>query len=198
MNDNTNLKVGDLVVGNSDPSKSVYTSTGAKITDGVRLAGDHEAVSAMRDRIIKEATAMGGQVTKPHQETGGRSKKQKVKKNEYSNATEIPLWPITEEVNAIFDEESTAIAPTALETVIFENDFGKIRTKVETILDHEQAMLLIFSSDDEVVFEPKVGETLKFYRNKIPQLVYYPGVIFEWTDGVKRAMILFKKEEENE
>jgi hypothetical protein len=197
MNDNTNLKVGDLVVGNSDPSKSVYTSTGAKITDGVHLAGDHEAVVAMRNRIIKEAQAMGGEVVSPPQGVKGKIKKQKVKKKEYTNTGEIPLWPITQEINSVVEEQPSPVQ-TTLETVIFENDFGKIRAKVETVIDHEQAMMLIFSSDDEVVFEPKVGETLKFYRNKIPQLVYYPGVIFEWTDGVKRAMILFKKEEENE
>ena len=197
MNDNTNLKVGDLVVGNSDPSKSVYTSTGAKITDGVHLAGDHEAVVAMRNRIIKEAQAMGGEIVSSTGEAKGKIKKQKVKKKEYTDTSDIPLWPIAEDV--ISQQPEVYSSPAAvLETVIFENDFGKIRAKVETVIDHEQAMMLIFSSDDEVVFEPKVGETLKFYRNKIPQLVYYPGVIFEWTDGIKRAMILFKKEEENE
>ena len=86
--------------------------------------------------------------------------------------------------------------PVKLETVIFENEFGKMRAKVENILDHPQAMLLIFSSDDDVVFEPKIGETLTIYRNKTPQTVYYPGVIFDWTDNIKRAMILFKKEDE--
>lgn len=40
-NDTSMFKIGDIVIGSSDPSKSVYSSTGAKvIKDGVSIYGN--------------------------------------------------------------------------------------------------------------------------------------------------------------
>jgi len=198
MNEPTNLKIGDLVVGTSDPSKSVYDSMGKRIRAGGGLAGSEEQIADLQKDIMKSAMNMGGRIVRPAEgkPAKGKGRKKKAQEPQFESVN----YPITQLAQPTFVAEDVEeeVEPVKLETIIFENDFGKIRAKVENILEHEQALLLLFSSDDEVAFEPKVGETLKLYRGRVGQDVYYPGVIFDWTDGVKRAMILFKASTENE
>jgi hypothetical protein len=94
--------------------------------------------------------------------------------------------------------EESVIEKVKPTQVYFENAFGKIRSAVEKVIEHDLAFMLLFSSEDEIVFEPKVSETLDFTYNKVSYSVYYPGVIFDWTDGVKKAMILFKVPKKDE
>ena len=198
MKDITNIKTGDLVVGTSDPSKSVYSPTGSKIREGIAIAGNPEDIANLQESIMKSAVSMGGRkVTTDNKKSVGKKKKATGQKPyptvstykiEKENIAPVSTYIATPEPEPV----------VVLETVIFENDFGKMRAKVENVLEHEQAFLLVFSNDDEVVFEPKVGETLTFYRHRVSYQVYYPGVIFDWTDGIKKAMILFKANVENE
>jgi hypothetical protein len=198
MSEPTNLKIGDLVVGTNDPSKSVYDSMGKRIRAGGGLAGSEEQIAEMQKDIMKSAMNMGGRVMKQAEvkPTKGKGRKKKAEEPQFTT----PNYPVAQPIQPTFMPIEIEYEPEQikLETIIFENDFGKIRAKVENILEHEQALLLLFSSDDEVAFEPKVGETLKLYRGRVGQDVYYPGVIFDWTDGVKRAMILFKANAQNE
>jgi hypothetical protein len=84
-------------------------------------------------------------------------------------------------------------------TVQFENDFGKMKARVEQMIEHPQAYMLVFKDEDAVVFEPKVGETLVFHTTDREQVsVYYPGVTFDSPDSSKKFMILFKVPEENQ
>jgi hypothetical protein len=194
MKDITNIKTGDLVVGTSDPSKSVYSPTGSKIRDGIAIAGKPEDIASLQDSIMKSAVNMGGKKVAVEPKKAAKKKKGTINKEAY------PITPVyrVDEEEYVNTPEISPSPEIKLETVIFENDFGKMRAKVENVLEHEQAFLLIFSNEDEVVFEPKIGETLSFYRNRVSYQVYYPGVIFDWTDGVKKAMILFKADTKNE
>lgn len=196
MKDTTNIKTGDLVVGTSDPSKSVYSPTGSKIRDGIAIAGNPEDIASLQNSIMKSAASMGGKkVIPPTKKVSGKKKKADTQKGYPTVST----YKVEDEY---IPPVSTYVAPPepeiVLETVIFENGFGKMRAKVESVLEHPRAFLLVFSNDDEVVFEPKVGETLTIYRYGTSYQVYYPGVIFDWTDGIKKAMILFKSNIENE
>jgi hypothetical protein len=77
--------------------------------------------------------------------------------------------------------------------VQFENDFGKIKSKVENIIEHELAFMLVYSDEDAMVFEPKVGELLAIHTPDKQRIeVYYPGVTFDSPDSTKKFMILFK------
>ena len=90
-------------------------------------------------------------------------------------------------------------ARVVLHTVQFENDFGKIRAKVEQVIEHEHAFMLVFTDEDAVVFEPKTGESLVFHTDDRRVFsVYYPGVTFNWPADDKKFMILFKLPEENQ
>jgi hypothetical protein len=94
-----------------------------------------------------------------------------------------------------FQEEA---APVKLRTIQFENAFGKMKAKVEYVVEHETAFMLVFSDADSMVFEPKTGESLAFYSiDNTRHDVYYPGVTFDSPDSGKKYMILFKLPEEN-
>ncbi len=192
-----NLKTGDLVIGTRDPSKSVYSAEGRKLVDGgVAIVGDEADIEQLQEQIKKAAKQSGQQIG----ESGKLQKKKgrKTKKiNSYIPVDVEPTYKISTNENIEFVEESVIekVKPTQ---VYFENAFGKIRSAVEKVIEHDLAFMLLFSSEDEIVFEPKVSETLDFTYNKVSYSVYYPGVIFDWTDGVKKAMILFKVPKENE
>ncbi len=203
MSDPTKLNIGDVVVGTSDPSKSVYDSNGRKIREGVAFVGSEKDVEELRESIIRSAAAAGGKIS-PLKKTGKKAKKPVKNKTLSGRAypTEPTYVPLNEpepiQPPSMWEGSQEENIPVELETVSFENDFGKIRAKVETVIEHEMAFLLLFSNEDDITFEPKVGETLQFIRRSGYRFeVYYPGVIFSWTDGVKKAMILFKTDNSN-
>jgi hypothetical protein len=82
--------------------------------------------------------------------------------------------------------------------VLFMHDFGTNRVKVLDIISAgETGVMLVFENDDDVSYIPKVGQTLSLVDPdglEIP--VYYPGLLFDWTDGVKKVMILVKLHED--
>jgi hypothetical protein len=59
--------------------------------------------------------------------------------------------------------------------------------------------MLVFTDDDSMVFEPKIGETLVLHTpERYRASVYYPGVTFNSPDSDKKFMILFKVLEEEQ
>ncbi|WP_394998652.1 hypothetical protein [Acinetobacter sp.] len=93
-------------------------------------------------------------------------------------------------------EATKASVPTAKHAVYLHNALGKIKMQVEAVLDSEMAYCLIFSSEDDVIFTPNPGETLKFVDQRgDTSAVYYANTLFNWTDGSKKLMILFKQDE---
>ena len=193
-----NLKTGDLVIGTRDPSKSVYSAEGKKLVDsGVAIVGDEADIEQLQEQIKKVAKQSGQQIVE-EKKTRKKAVKKTSKVNKY-----IPI--AKESPNYLHDLSEPVIENTyvieekpKLQQVYFENAFGKIRSSVENVIEHDLAFMLLFSSEDEIVFEPKTSETLDFTYNKVNYSVYYPGVIFDWTDGIKKAMILFKVPKENE
>ena len=192
---NSNIyRTGDIVIGSSDPGKSVYSATGAKIIDnGVTIFGSESALKAQAKEIAQQAIRSGG-VPIPLQQKAqtkvGKKKQSKPK-----------AWSdYAQEMYATVPEP---IAPkpveTVLETVQFENSFGKIKAKVESLIEHDMAFMLVFRQEEDVVFEPKTGEHLSFYTpNKYRYDVYYPGVTFDSPNSSKKFMILFKLPEETQ
>lgn len=192
------FKTGDLVIGSSDPGKSVYSASGAKINSaGSSIYGSDADLEAHQKEITDSIIRNGG---KKIQTPGNKSaKKKEIKKNKNTS------WPqyrpeILSNLDHSYQQESLSAPPTPSSIVIqFENAFGKMKAKVESIVEHEQAFMLIFKTEDDVVFEPKIGETLALYdqyKNKYD--VYYPGVTFDWPASSKKIMILFKVPTENQ
>jgi hypothetical protein len=181
--DFTMFKTGDLVIGSADPGKSVYSATGAKIdASGVTIYGEREAISSIQNELRASLTRNGG---KPLTSSSSLNIKKKVKKpaalpdmQEDLQTPDLPSPPIKEQKTF---------------TVQFENDFGKIKARVLHLIEHAQAFMLVFKNDDDMVFEPKIGESLFLYDEyKNKHEVYYPGVTFNWPDSTKQIMILFK------
>ena len=198
------FQVGDLVVGSRDPSKSVYSPTGARnAADGVRIFGHQEDISAYEAQLLQSIKRSGGQPIAQDKttKTAKKSNKPSTKTRKFKPAAELAYENRPQSFYSSDEELTQTRVRTAeyLQTVIFENDFGKIKAKVEKVVEHSQAYMLVFSDDDAVVFEPKVGETLLFYP--VPDYstrVYYPGVTFDWFNDNRKLMILFKVPAENE
>jgi hypothetical protein len=187
--ENMNLNTGDLIVGTNDPTKSVYSPEGKRLlAGGVALVGTEEDISRIQHKINT-----AGERTGPPMVEGKKGKK-KINKPLHSYKTTSP------EILNNFSTEPLEVLPPQIDNVYvyFENSFGRIRCGVERVQEHDQAFMLVFACENDIVFEPKVGETLELTYNRVKYSVYYPGVIFDWTDGVKKVMILFKTPTDNE
>lgn len=197
-NQNQNhFKPGDLVIGSSDPGKSVYSSTGVKLDQhGVSIIGNESDIKAQQKQFEDSAIRGGGKLIKSSAtvNTHGSKRKNSRKSTDAPRTAPISYSSLNAEVEDNFKPVIN------LETVIFENAFGKIKAKVSYVVDHPQAIMLIFADEDSIVFEPKVGEMLMLYRDNAfhPEQVYYPGVTFNSPDSSRKFMILFKVPEENQ
>jgi hypothetical protein len=194
--DDSIFRLGDIVIGSSDPGKSVYSATGNKINDeGVFVYGDASGLDERRKDLVTSAVRSGGKLLKTHNSERTTKKIKSKKKMTSDSAAQMN---IDEYVRYIQENESPASRqkeqPIEKESVLvqFENDFGKIKVKIEHLVDHPQAFMLVFKDEDSVLFEPKVGESLSLHTSLGSFVVYYPGVTFDWPDSSKRIMILFK------
>jgi hypothetical protein len=195
--DTSIYRTGDLVIGSSDPGKSVYSSSGAKLIDsGVTIYGSSDDLQEHYEDIVRSATMSGGKKIAVSSPKGGaiKSKTKNKKSRNLSDTSQSFVWPTIRSSESV----QAAPPPVILKTVQFENDFGKIKAKVEHVVEHSQAYLLIFSDEDSVVFEPKVGELLLLHTENLSEPVYYPGVTFNSPENSKKFMILFKVPEENQ
>jgi hypothetical protein len=186
------FKTGDLVIGSSDPNKSVYSATGAKLLeDGVHVYGRENDLSNIIQELSRSAIRSGGVPL------GTQNKKKVGKKSQQLSAK-------TKSTHASFfqepEPEPVQQKPQQREeTVQFENDFGRIKAKALHVIEHEQAYMLIFKDEDSMVFEPKTGEQLLLHTKEHRYAsVYYPGVTFNSPDDSRKFMILFKVPEENQ
>lgn len=190
-------KVGDVVVGSSDPSKAVYSDRGTKLTrDAAVVVGDPSRLQSLANNLTKSALSNGGIPIDigSSGEGKGTTKKKVRKKVVQSYPTETYQDPVSfmaEAYQAPITKEQVSIQ--------FENDFGRMKAKIEDFVDHELAYMLVFSDEDAMVFEPKVGEKLILHTPSRQRVdVYYPGVTFDSPDSSKKFMILFKLPDEEE
>lgn len=196
--DSSMFKIGDLVIGSSDPGKSVYSSTGAKINNaGSSIYGSEADLEVHQKEITESIIRNGGK--KVHTSNNKPTKKKEIKKNKnISWPRHSPEILSNAEYSYLQENPLSSPEPNPI-TIQFENAFGKMKAKVENIVEHEQAFMLIFKTEDDVVFEPKIGETLALYdQYKTKHDVYYPGVTFDWPASSKKIMILFKVPTENQ
>jgi hypothetical protein len=186
--ENNHLKPGDVVIGQADPLSPVYSNTGAKLVEnGVRFYADEKDIANRRNILLKMTENQGGKLL-------ADSNKKSIKKIASKRGAAQKTLESYQEYAAknmekdVVHEEVSRV----LETVQFENQFGKIKAKVEKVIEEELAFMLVFSNEDMVVFEPKIGETLNLYTpEKQKFAVYYPGVTFSYPPD-KRLMVLFK------
>ena len=197
------FKLGDLVIGSNDPGKSIYTATGAKINEGgVSVYGDEPGLNERRKAMVTSAVRSGGKLLKTHNSERTTKKIKAKKKGQPQQETAESM--IDSYIRTLQEEEPSDFLTTTMKekapiTVQFENDFGKLKVKLEDLVEHEQAFMLVFKDEDSVLFEPKTGESLWFHtENTGTHVVYYPGVTFNWPDSSKRLMILFKVPAEQE
>jgi len=186
------FKIGDLVIGTSDPGKSVYSASGAKINNsGSSIYGSDEDLVNQQKEITDSIVRNGGKKIQTSSSKTSSKKGAKKSKNT-SWVTQFPELPSTGLHESLRQYPSPP--PERLTAVHFENSFGKIKAKVEHVVEHEQAFLLVFTDEDAVVFEPKTGETLVLHIQEQHESheVYYPGVTFNSPDSAKKLMILFK------
>jgi hypothetical protein len=206
-NDASIYRVGDIVIGSKDPSKSIYSATGTKIVqEGVSLYGSEQELADIAKDLTRSAMGAGGiplPVLGSQQQNQPKGKKRtsKSSKGAKNPSADFGKTGTAQYIPSLYTEIGQYTQPIkeAMQlTVQFENDFGKIKAKVENIVEHDLAFLLIFTNEDSVVFEPKVGEQLALHTPDRERFeVYYPGVTFDSPENTKKFMILFKVPEEN-
>jgi hypothetical protein len=194
------FKVGDIVVGSSDPNRPVYSATGGKLLDnGVAIYGRESDLATVQKEMLESMSRSGGKRLYSNSTAVAPAKKKASKKAQRevvgSGASHFQAMYNSPEPD--LEETFEPIKPR-LHTIQFENDFGKMKAKVEHVVEHDTAFMLVFSDADSMVFEPKTGESLVFYSvDRERYDVYYPGVTFDSPDSSKKYMILFKLPEEN-
>jgi hypothetical protein len=188
QNDNT-FRPGDIVIGSSDPNKSVYSSTGAKvIDDGVVVYGDSTTLNEYRKAIVTSAARGGGKPVTAQKPVNKKLAKKKTTKMASNNVLDVESY-----MQSFQEQQQVQIYEKQPITVQFENAFGRIKAHLEDLIEHEQAFMLVFKNEDSVLFEPKVGESLTLHTSLSGMnTVYYPGVTFDWPNSSKKLMILFK------
>lgn len=195
-------RLGDIIVGSSDPNKSIYSATGQKIVqDGVEVYGNPKDIKKISEELTRSMMRHGGELIPQKQEKTKKTVSRKgIKKK--SNSSFSGMMSRSNLNDASYEPEYTEPvkeSPVVLETVQFENSFGNIKAKVEHLVESELAFMLIFTDEDAMVFEPRIGETLVLRKpNRQKQEVYYPGVTFDMPETSKKLMILFKVPETTE
>jgi hypothetical protein len=195
-------RLGDIIVGSSDPNKSIYSATGQKIAqDGVEIYGNPKDIKKISEELTRSMMRHGGELLPQRQEKPKKTVSRKgIKKKSNSSFSGMMSRPSLNDVSYEPEYiEPLKETPVVLETVQFENSFGNIKAKVEHLVESELAFMLIFTDEDAMVFEPRIGETLVLRKpNRQKQEVYYPGVTFDMPETSKKLMILFKVPETTE
>lgn len=191
---------GDVVVGEYHPE------TGQKISEAQPT---DPAKKAKLDKMYAISAALGGASLLPVVQKAGKpikAKKRNVKKGEdlppltpALTQLEVDREPLGKRVDTIMydDYQDFEAIPKKKKNVYLHNLMGKIKMQVEDVLESQMAYCLVFACEDDIVLEPKAGETLQFTDpSGDTGAVYYANTLFTWTDNVKKIMILFKTKEE--
>jgi hypothetical protein len=96
-----------------------------------------------------------------------------------------------------FQEEEKK--PVTKKSVFFNHEFGANKLKVIDLISTAVGFMLIFENEDDISFYPKANGTYSFVNHEGEEfLVFYPGLLFDWTDNVKKVMILIRLYDEPE
>ncbi len=170
-------KPGDYIVGS-------YHDMGRELKPGKGI-GDPDETMSLQEMILEHGQRTGGKPLSDKKITG----KKGVKKKKVAD-------PEPEMIN-IWDkvrEEKVVEKSNEKKYIYLFNKLGKIRLSVETVLECEAAYCVVFRSEDDVIFTPNPGETLNMINLDGDEVtVYFANSMFNWIDGVKQLMILFKK-----
>lgn len=183
---------GDAVVGS-------YNDKTGKMIKSAKITLDPEALAARQKMYSAHASRVEGASIIPQAKVVKKGKKSKeVKKRDYPDVEPAPIqWGVPippDPEQPIITGRATPIAPKR--PVYLHNQMGKIKMYVEDVLDSEMAYALIFANEDDMIFIPNAGETLNFVNlSGDSYKVYFANTVFNWTDDVKRIMILFKTDE---
>lgn len=184
---------GDVVVGE-------YTENGQMITPP---SATDPAKQAKISEMYAMSAALGGGKLLPEKKARAKygSSVKAGKRNVKARDTEPePLTPaitqaeVDNEPELIHTSGYLQVIPNSTKYFVYlHNKLGKIKLKVDAVLDSEMAYCLVFRSEDDVIFTPNAGETLQFTDIRgDTSSVYYADTLFNWIDGTKKLMILFK------
>lgn len=200
--EHSEYKPGDFVVGK-------YNEMGSPIKPG-KIHGDPEEIADLQMMIMEHGGRTGGRpLPAPSVTVKKDTKKSKKKTQRYAVDAE-PTKPLAESYNdyhpPVGAREQLLLANTVEEPafqqtaprvikrkIAFHNQLGKIKMQVEDVLESDMAFCIVFTHEDDVIFTPKPGETLKMTDlNGVDHNVYFADSLFTWTDHTKQLMILFK------
>lgn len=176
------FRPGDYVVGS-------YTESGTPIKKG-KVVGDEDDVNSLQRMIEQHASRTGSKLP-----NATPTKKAKITKSKKIIEPQEEYQPRLQEVEEK-KEQPIIVKTVPKRPVQFHSNMGKIKMFVEDILECEIAFCLVFASEDDLIFIPNPGETLKMVTdNNNEYSVYYASSSFTWLDNSRKLMILFKSED---
>ena len=116
------FKPGDIVIGSTDPSKSVYSATGAKLVENsFSLYGTEDQLEQMEKELITSVTRNGGKKIGTLSSTE-KKKTKKIKKPQAATNTSFIVYNEPEDISDFAQKDVSK--EEVYTTVQFENDFG--------------------------------------------------------------------------
>lgn len=198
------LNKGDFVVGS-------YNNMGTQIKPG-GLMGDPTELNEFQHLVLESAARTKGAEAAPIPQVQPSTKKKKtrLKKQPAVDINPPPLITLqqledeetsaekTELENNIILAAAKEIVEAKLKDVVIHIDgFGKLKMKVEDVLESDMAYAFVFAKEEDIIFTPQAGQTLNI---TLPDgemiLAYYPDTLFTWIDNKKKIMVLFKQPSE--
>lgn len=149
---------------------------------------DVEILNNQSEVRAKHAVRTGAKLTTP-------KKKAKVKKYNSEDWDVVNNSNVKPSAVVDFNGSVDQITGGTIERVkvIFSNDFGRIKMNVEKVIyAGDIGIGLIFANEDDIVFEPKNGETITLTIIPNTYDVLYPGALFDLPYGERKLMVLYK------
>jgi hypothetical protein len=192
------LDTGTLVAGH-------YNHLGQLVTDpdsaaAPKVAGESDDVIRLQNKYKQMILASGGELhpqllpQAPKKKRGPKPKNKSVVKvrdvtktidpeyhKPYIDSAEDEEIPVTPPKNSIVYQQK----------VTFQNGLGKIKVEVEDVIIKDNVgLMLVFTNEDKVTFEPKTGENIEFSIDGDEFMtLFYPGTLFSYHN--KQIMVLF-------
>lgn len=185
---------GDYIV----PS---YSEAGRKLRDG-KMYGDHDNIVRKSEMIATDALRVKGAALEQVTEEPAQaiSKKKPLVKNRPALVPKT-VKP-TLKVDG-FDNNTDTLSSNreylpSLD-IVFKMSLGKLKVTVVSASIEDRAICLVFKDENDLRFEPELGDKFNVIIDGATYPVFYPGFLFTWLDHKKRIMVLGRiLEEEND
>ena len=187
-----------------------YGEQGNKTAPG-QVIGSASEVMDMSKRMAQHALMQGASPLPiaiqdmPPARKGPKAKAakpEKVKKSQTAQErldTVVPLLRVDglsmaepkPQVNLLLSSSPQAPASSPIE-VVFSTQLGRIKVNASAVLDSNNALVIVFSDEGEIRYEPAPGSEVQLLIGGRVENTMYPGFKFSWVDDKRKLMVFVK------